>query len=286
MLPIVYQTLESIKSQSSGRGVSYWSLAATCGRKARLAQVYAEQYQDDLVETEDDKLSALKIGAYYHVLLQHWHEGRMPLDKIHDYDVMMNNPEFEEAYRLFLFYRSTYSHDSWGKVVATELLVPATDAGKQIVFDFFGEETTGRLDMLVELSQDDVDRINTELNLKLPAPGLYIIDHKTGARKNPRDYWEFTFGLQSILYQHIWNIENPDRQVQGMVFLKVVRHKKLTKDSICAFLATPYEGDEEVIRSLVRKGRRALDADEANPAACFTGYKPCFFFTNGMCDRK
>lgn len=283
----IFKTIQSMESSSSGRGISYWTLAATCGRKANLAARHQETFKAEMMASEDGKLNPLLVGIYYHALQQFYHDGRLPEGTVYDYSAELYNDEFIEAKRLFDFYRQNFNPWFWGQVLATELKVPQTPEGAEMMKAYFSDDTTGRLDMLVHMSENDMSHIGALFNIHLPGPGLYIIDHKTGGQKRTMDYWDFTHGAQAILYPFIWNKENPTRQVKGMIFVKIVRHIKLSMtNSIQPFVHQPQEGLEEVVRALVVRGKAQLEENRTNPAVCFSGFRPCGFYLNGQCDRR
>lgn len=283
----ILKTIESMRTTSSGRGVTYWSTAAKCGRKANLIEQNALRYQDSMTEPgEDGKVNRLTIGAHFATLMEMWQKRTLPDGTLRDYDEMTHSPELEEALRLFEFYRAQRARDYWGRVVAVELKIPTTPQGAQLMKEYFGDETTGRTDLLVEMSEADVARHESNHGLTLDGPGLYIIDQKTGGKHGAMDYWKYTFGDQGLLYQYIWNTENPDKQVKGMVFDRIVSHTKLTEKSFAAYVCKAQPGDEEIFRNLVQIGKRNVETNEANSAMCFDGFKPCYFFVSGQCPRK
>lgn len=292
----VYQSILSNPRGSSGRGMSYWGDAAQCGRLANLKEANKEPFAPSV---EGDDLNALSVGNMYHVLHEVGLRGQAQGEIWDQTDIQVTDPDFIEAVRLYRAYQRDWGDVTkrWGcKLLGVEVKIPSTEAGTAEAKALFGDLTTGRLDALVEF--DEVDTAYENTGLLLPGPGVYILDHKTAKSKQDRHQWEFQFGLQSITYMHIYNMEHPEAPMRGMIFDQIYKHKQISKypllskagdvkrdSSYEAFLAIPHEGEEKVIQSLVQLGRKNVQEDRTNPKHCFSSFKPCPMFTRGLCRR-
>lgn len=282
----VYRTIQSRPHGSSGRGMSHWITAAACGRKANLQEQHREKM--DLIRAqeakEDDGNDALSIGVYYHALMEMGLRGQLGTETWDQTDTALD-ANFLEAVRLYRGYRRAWGSplDRW----AAELI------GVEVVL---GEgERTGRADAVFNVLDPGKAYENT--GLLLPSPGIYIVDWKTGGAISDRDQWDFGFGVQSINYITLAKRMHPEWNIQGMIFDKIIRHKFLRKEvipsganrggaSFYAYLAKYQDGDEKIVDQLVSIGSRNTTLNLANPAACFSGAKPCPMFTLGLCERK
>ncbi len=292
----VYQTILSNPRGSSGRGMSYWGDAASCGRLANLKEKHKEN-QPAAVEGDDP--NALTVGNMYHVLHEVTLRGQAVGEIWDQTDTMVADPDFVEAVRLYRAYQRDWGDVTkrWGcKLLGVEVKIPSTPQGEAAARDLFGDITTGRLDALVEF--DEVDTAYENTGLLLPGPGIYILDHKAAKSRQERHQWEFQFGLQSVTYMHIYNMEHPEAPMRGMIFDQILKHKEISKypvlnkqgdvkrdSSYEAFLATPHEDEEKVIQALVQLGRKNVEENRTNPKHCFAGFKPCPMFTRGLCRR-
>jgi hypothetical protein len=295
----IYKTIQSSPGGSSGRGMSFWKQAAACGRAANLSELYKEVRE---VSTDPDQdPNALMVGVYYHALHEIQLRGQ-GLGEVWDQtDTTVEDPSWLEAVRLYRAYQKDWGSctNKWGAVlIGTEVKIPSTAAGETAVKDLFGDVTTGRMDALLYIPDSNLESIYERTGLLLPSGGHYILDHKTAKSRGDKHMWEYTFGLQSITYMHIYNMEHPTAPVQGMIFDQIYKHAQISKEplrskagdikrdsSYEAFLAVPNHGEEKVIQSLVQLGKKNVEEDRANPAHCFAGFKPCRFFTNGQCGR-
>ena len=136
-------------------------------------------------------------GVYYHLLQQWWHDGRISGGteiELRDDDTLWN-----EAVTLHGWYKETYGADYWGKVVGTEVQLPPEGKTEalQKVSEYFGVPPefapTARLDMLVETSEEAVERLANS-GVLLPGAGHYILDWKHGGAHWGDDAMKYTYG--------------------------------------------------------------------------------------------
>lgn len=280
----IYQ--EIVKSGGSGRGVSYWTVPAMCGRKRALMTDNPD------VDTIIDH-TALNTGIYYHVLKQWFYEGRIPEGTVLDMDPIQD-AEWGEAIRLFNWSASEYPKDYWGQVVAVELKMPINEEHAQKCIEWVGhDESTGACDLVVRMSDADVVRINADRNIELPGRGIYIVDHKTSAaRKGEADAKAYyTASMQCLKYMHMLGLAF-NEPIRGMVFDVLVKHKTLRRvpdgrngASVQTFLAEPRTEDARVVKAAIDYGMWQRDANKANPFACYDHGRECVFLSRGLCGR-
>jgi hypothetical protein len=274
------------KSGGSGRGVSYWAVAALCGRKAALAAQHPDI--DSFGES-----TALSVGSYYHALKEMWLTGQFAEDLIIDVEPTLDL-EWAEAVRLFAWHREMFPKGYWGQPVAVELKMPINDEHKAKVVDWIGhDESTGQCDLVVKMSAQDVARIQEDRSIELAGPGVYIIDHKTsGMRKSEMDARaSYTQSLQAKKYMFMLGLAF-NEPVQGMIFDVLVKHKQLRRydegrngASVQTFFTRPGQEDGRVVRAAIDFGKGARDRAEPNPFACFDYGRECVFLSKGICGR-
>lgn len=296
----LYQTIQSSQHGSSGRGMSFYEQAATCGRKANLSA----QHRDKLVQIraseaeEADGDDPLDIGTIYHQLMELGLRGQLDNEVWDQTDAAVSG-NFLEAVRLYRAYAKDWTSplEKWGaKLLGVEVAIPSTNAGKAAALALFGHVDTGRLDALIRVT--DPDGAFQRTGLELPGPGVYLLDHKTGGRVSERDTWQFQFGNQSINYMYLYNLDHPEDPARGIIFDKIIRHATIRKEpelsktgtikagkSYHHYLAQPLEDDIQAVKALIEKGAEEMRLDRANPSQCFSGFKPCYFFTAGICSR-
>lgn len=280
----VYQQIQ--RTGGSGRGVSYWSVPAMCGRKRRLMSDHRD------VDVIGDH-TALDTGIYYHALKEFWHNGKIPEDTVIDADPIQDM-EWGEALRLFNFYRENFGPRYWGAVVAVELQMPINEEHKQKVIDWIGhDESTGACDLVVKMNAEDVHRIETDREIELNGPGVYIIDHKTSStRKSDTDARaNYTNSMQCLKYMHMLSLAF-NEPIRGMVFDVLVKHKNLRRHtdgrnggSVQTFMAVPHLEDARIVKAAIAYGMHQREHNLANPFACYDHGRECVFLSKGLCGR-
>jgi hypothetical protein len=208
----LYSIAQDIKSSHSGRGNSWWEIGANCGYARELTNIHGG-------EDHSHKDWAIR-GVYLHLLQQWWHDGRVSEDteiELRDDDALWN-----EAVTLHSWFKQLYGQNFWGEVLGTEVQVPASDEDRTKVAQYFGVPEdyapTGRYDMLVRTSDEDVERMANS-GILLPGAGLYIVDWKHGGRHNFDDEMKYTYGPQPTLYMTLGSMLLSE-PVRGMIFVK------------------------------------------------------------------
>lgn len=281
---------------SSGRGISYWSDAALCGRRVRLKE---EHPKIELPIDDDDTPDALVVGATYHLLHELSIRGQLA-DETWDATDGALTASTVQALNLHRAWMRDWTslEAKWGaRALAVELAIPETDVGKQAALTLTGDVVTGRLDALIDVHDPDTAYANT--GLLLPGPGRYILDFKTAKNHSSQHAWVYSHGLQGINYLWLYNMEHPETPARGLIFDVIFKHAKPTKEaryastgrllqnsSYAAYLQDAHAEPEKVIRGLVQLGQRNLEGEGvANAEACFKGHHPCEFFRRGLCRR-
>lgn len=281
----IYQ--EALKSGGgSGRGVSYWSVPALCGRKRKLMTEHKD------VDPIEDR-TALNTGTYYHFLKEWWHKGKMPEDIVIDVDPVQDL-DWAEAVRLFTWHRDFFPRDYWGTIVSVEMKMPVNDAHKQRVIDWVGhDESTGACDLVVMMDAADVARISKDRDIELPGPGMYVIDHKTaGTRKTDTDAKaNYTESMQCLKYMHMLQLAVAP-PVRGMIFDVLIKHRQLRRypdgrngSSVQTFFAAPKQEDARIVKAAIDYGMHQRETNLANPFACYSYGRECVFLSRGLCGR-
>jgi hypothetical protein len=248
--------------------------AATCGRRAHL---------DAVVGGEEGFSEDRDVGTVGHALLARYHTGQdidIPRpDLAADWDI--SDPLYNilrEAWRMFDFYSGVVAPDGWGRVLAAEQLLVGQLPD--------GTRKTGQADLVVEIPQGAHD---TPVFLRTGLPlsgGVYLVDHKFKTRKDSNVHLRYAFDLQPKLYQYLYEKTTGVRPA-GFIINMLVRHKKLTPDSMVAILVDPPTDEEieQLTRFVNLAGRRRLEA-APNLAACFNYGRACPHLLSGACDRK
>lgn len=282
--------LGQAQSTASPRGLSYWSACARSGRSVRLSEQYGEGREAESADRAEKygnqgKCDPLVLGSMYHLLQQKDFTGQLE-GEVWDATLEGLTLEMLEALRLFRAYKEKWGSavQKWGFDAGTyssELMLPVTDAGKALVREVMGEDVTGQLDGVGYIS--DIAAVEARTGLILPGPGYFILDFKTAGQKNAGDEFKFAFGEQAMNYISLWNLENPDRQVRGMLFDQITRTKS---PGFHHFFSSALHADMDVVRNIVKIGKYNYDNNICNPVTCATAFGPCHWRKLGICDGK
>lgn len=292
----IQRIIGDTRQGGSSRGISYWSDAASCGRRVRLKE---EHPKVQLPIDDDDTPDALVVGSTYHLLHELGIRGQTTDETWDATDGALTASTIQALNLHRAWVRDWVSvEQKWGaRALATELAVPETDVGRQAALELTGDDVTGRLDALLDVHDPDVAYANT--GLLLPGPGRYILDFKTAKSHSPQHSWTYGHGLQGVNYLWLYNLEHPETPVRGLIFDVMFKHAKPSKDaryastgrllqnsSYAAYLQEANPNAEQVIRGLVQIGQRNLEGPGVpNADACFKGFSPCEFFRRGLCRR-
>lgn len=274
----------------SGLGMSHYSQASRCGRKARLSQ----ERNAHFASLDSSTLPATKnhfvIGSVMHKL----HElARTEHEHVLDYSEQFANLNVAEGVRLYRGWLRHWGLDFWGECIAVEAGLEDSET-----FEYGDCEdscgcndiipVTGAIDMVVEMDEAACERAKRR-GLEL-TPGRRIIDWKSA--DGPSDGSQYAGGLQALWYPHLWNLHNPERPVDGIIFdvvMKRSRRKDRTvlPEDFQAFYI-PY-GMESVdaLRGMVQQGHRNVVEDIPNRSECVSWRgEVCAFRLNGACNAE
>jgi hypothetical protein len=265
----------------SGKGVSYYRSGSLCPKRVLLdEQLRAEQG----TQTYGGKFAA-DVGTITHELLRLYHTGiNDVVIELGDYNL---SDEVAEAERLFRGYTKHFSANVWGQVLGAEVQCPANDAEKAKLASFFYQELTARFDMVVRMSQEDVECWHQAGFIDLPGPGVYIVDHKTMARKESNLQLDYQTSDQFLAYPAMWDLLHPEEPCLGMIANCLVRHKNITADSFAQYFV-PKATPEQLasFNEWLETAATHIRGGWANRGACLQGYMVCSHLTNGRCFRK
>lgn len=257
-----------------------------CGRKRKLMTDNPE------IDPISDH-TALDTGIYYHALKEFWLTGQVPDGVVIDADPVQDM-EWGEALRLFNWHRSEFPRDYWGEIVAVELKMPINEDHAKKVVEWIGhDESTGACDLVVKMSEADVERIQVDREVELNGPGIYIVDHKTSAsRKSDTDARaSYLSSMQCLKYMHMLSLAF-NEPIRGMVFDVLVKHKSLRRcsdgrngSSVQTFVAVPKAEDANIVKAAIAYGMHQREHNLANPFACFDHGRECVFLSRGLCGR-
>lgn len=281
----------------SGTGMSYYSLAAQCGRKARLnAEKYA-RFRDKGIALPPTK-NAFIIGSVYHKLHELARRTGHDIPTL-DLNERWQNPNVAEGVRLYKGWLRTFGKDFWGRCLGVEVhLVDSTTfecqcgphSGDIPTYDCQGSPdtipVTAALDMLVEMDDAACERAKRR-GLEL-TPGRYIVDHKTS--DGPSTGVAYAEGIQALWYCSVYNLQNPHAPVNGIIFDCVNKRSRrkdrtvLPEDFQAHLVTCGLEG-VDALRGMVQQGHENVVANRPNRAMCVDWMgNVCPFRMSGECD--
>jgi hypothetical protein len=276
--------LAAVNSTGSGRGMSFLTMAAACGKKAWLTEERDRARAETLEEATYDpyKPAAFIVGGVYHRLHEMWRQNQLD-----DRPLALETEDISVhlGAKLFEAYRSTWPMHLWGRPIAIEKVIDAKVDGVTV---------NAKPDLVVELGPAEVARASERCGTEIH-PGRYIVDLKTEARVYDDMY--YTGGLQALWYPVAWNQVHPEEPVDGIIFDIVRKPNARAKDQTISLdnyraIYTPlYLNDTADLVGLVQQAEvnleRARETGRGNRAECvrfgFGGADVCPFFA-GMCD--
>lgn len=282
----IYQKIQ--RGTASGRGVSWWSLTTSCGKRRALTDQLVQ-----IAEAAETNVQEKKLGTYFHGLKDFWLKGSLPDGLAIDLGPVQEQ-EWAEALRLFNFHRDHFPREYWGEYVGSEVKLPVNDDHKAKIASFFGhDEITGAVDAIFMLSAPDVARLEALRGIRLNGPGLYFVDWKTtAARKTPQAAEQYyTESMQALTYPVLWNLAGGE-ECKGMIFDVLVKHEELRVAdvsprklaSVQTFFA-PYRPENMlIVKNGIDIAKERRDAARADPFGCYINGK-CPFIQSGHCGR-
>jgi hypothetical protein len=269
--------LQSLPEGSSGTGISFYSQAAKCSRKLHL---------DKQAEASQAGNFRPDVGKIFHALCEIYFSTGHSNIAVELSDVNLGEAP-DEARRLFSAYAERFSPQDFSRVVATELLLPASPEQEGLVASAVGVSPfTCRLDMVVEVDARSVDILYKKRGIIIPEPGIYLWDFKTKGQKGSNDEVVYRYSPQFIAYQIVWNTLNPGMPAKGMIADVIVGHKKLTDNSFYSVLVPPPTNEFAAgLRRWLAYAQKQASNDEPNWLACFDFGRACPHLLSGACNR-
>lgn len=277
----LYTAAQNAVKGHSGRGRSYWEVAANCGYQRYLTDLRKH------VEAGEEPDWARR-GVYYHFLQEQWHRG-----SLHGaIELFPSDTCWKEAVTLFDWYRRTYTTTTFGTPVGIEEQFPVTDEDKQRVAEWFGIPPeycpTARFDMRTNISESQVIELATNHGILLPGAGTYVIDFKHGGAHFGDDAVKFSVGPQAILYMTMAQ-KFIDSSCRGVIFNKVSMTREkgaltLKPTSFRTYTTAFRPEYAGRARSMIRYAYQSLISKSKNGFVC--GDCPFYKETNvhGPCD--
>lgn len=276
------------KSKASESGCSFYGKAALCGMQSHLSERYPYEEPDHegptLTATGKPKVNGKKCGAYFHAMQERWRIRDLPADigsNYVDYD-------YEVALNSFLRYQIHFDQNrhNLGRVRSVEKTLPENDEQRERILEFTGGyPLTARMDLVTDISNEDVHHIAIQRQLSIPGPGPYIVDYKLIASISSITMWQYSYDFQQLAYPVIWNICFPDNPVRGMLTEAMARVQKPEARHFGLYLAYADKDAAKIVRDSVRNAAERRKIGAANPSVCIGKYGPCYFLTNGVCPR-
>ena len=268
------------KSTSSGRGPSYWDVAANCGER---------RYLTDLHKYVDEPRDELRLGTYVHALLDARHKGILENSVIDLSEIQ--DEVWIDALKMNTFIQEYFPEEYFGRSVASEFrLEPPKEA---LVKAFGHDEVSGQVDRLVMISEADIMRFFQKFGVGLPGPGLYILDWKTaGSRASEKKArGSYLESIQSKVYPLLLNLYGGE-PCMGMIFMLFINHAEMRfqdegpkKQASCQMFFAQHtaQRDAEAIAA-VNFAKMMRDQRIKNPYACidYQGTE-CYFRSQGIC---
>jgi len=267
-----------IKLGGSGRGISYYSTAARCPRRAKL---------DGQNKGSSSGYDA-KVGTIDHGILELFYDGKLDPAILRDPNLFLQVPEDfvdakDEALRLAQAYFRKYPElDFWGTPIGVEIQLP-TEGMKQAVNEFFLVDLTARLDLATRVNEAQLERIAERTGLRLPGPGVYIVDHKFRTRRDSYIGETYLLSAAFTAYPAMWNLHYPDDQCVGMIANVTVANKEVVFQQ--ALVSPPDENALRGLQNWLIGANELAGTDFPNWTSCRDFNRTCGHFTSGACSR-
>lgn len=277
----ILTTYQSANKGGSGRGNSFYSNAAGCGRRAVLQEAQRDVQAEYGPADADNPLA---VGTAYH--LMHQVGAEIAPDMVLDMRDSRIDGAFVEGLRLYRGWQELWGsvERKYGEHLGSEV---------EVACEIDGNPYTGKIDCVVRI--DDLEGVRLRTGLQLPEPGVYLLDWKSAKGTSSYHPWQFTQGTQARGYLMMY----PD--AKGMIFdvlnkVQTFRHEPLmSKDGKKVMAGKSYshywqprrDDDKEIITALVKAGHYNFENNVAIPtdSNCLTHFAgPCPFLLSGACN--
>lgn len=279
---LIQKLNDALNSESSGRGISYYTKGVICPKFVQLGQKYG-----DVQDTRENDTSKLDIGLIFHKLQELYHSGELGTLTIEDRDVN-TTLAIQAGLKLFLFYRAHFDPNFWGVPYAVE------QAYKDVGAMWGVKEFTFRPDLVVRVSIEDSVRISARYPHIIMDPGLWIIDWKTASAKDVRAKEKYENSVQFAAYCATLQSLLPDEDIRGLLAVRVINHKEPTlfdkynePHSVQPFAVRAPDAQRiEEVRSWLQWAEKEIATGEPRLHNCVTYTGICPFLQQGLCDRR
>jgi hypothetical protein len=265
-------------------GISTYSQLLSCPKSVYLKKLYKQEPSEAKF---DDSNEGNRIGRYFHALAANYH-GQEKSPYWHMPTILSDEVSADEKLegeRLMQAYTQVIKPDTYGEVIAVEYTLPESAAHIEAVKDAGLWPLTGQLDMVVRTNEEQADALTDNFELDI-WPGIWNVDYKTTARNTEIRKLSILEGMQFIGYPMLWDICNPYIPIEGTIVVHLYRY---TKKVEIGFDVIPYPNahKQRIFREWLKTAQDIVDqrAWRANPASCFSGFKPCALYTAGLCNR-
>jgi hypothetical protein len=285
------RTVVDLRSTGSPSGMTVTLEGATCERRAWYAAQEVKPEVPRLYAESEGKPEKLLVGSGVHGVLAEWYAGKSVVNPIFTWygeDIELSHPaSCAEIRRLWEWYSSTHKPTEFGKVLAIEVGFAFPPDG-----DFL-PGFTGNLDLIVECSAADVERLMLLYGLELPGPGVYAVDHKTAAQASEKAQQEYDLRPQFPGY--IVGAEELNFPLKGLIVNRIMK-TKVRKDGTGGpkrelyFVAPPDAHGVNMLTSLVKRRNAMLRIQDeslvqTNPDSCMGKFGDICKFLNKPCRR-
>ena len=265
-----------IKIGGSGTGISYYSTASRCSRRARLDKEYGSPSSEDS-----------RTGTVGHALLDLFYTNKLTAALLDDPNLHIQVPEefqeeVPEAIRLTKAYLKKFpERDFWGEVLGTEVGFP--EGGQEdLIKAFFMVPLTARLDLVTRVDAAQSARIKERTGLDVPL-GVIIVDHKFRTRRDSYVQDTYDLSAQFAAYPPLWDIHHPDEPCQGMVANSVIGNKEPAFQH--CYVRPPDAVKLTGLRNWLIGAEALAGTDFPNWTSCKDFNRTCAHYSAGRCDR-
>jgi hypothetical protein len=275
----------------SPTGLSYYTGWSVCPRKATLNEEAREA-----AEITSSNNSATTIGWLMHAYLETYYDTNIHPDweKLELFDAKGEPSPVDEdihgdVLRYFNAYKARFAPDELGEVLGLEIEYPDkrlppnlyNSQENRIAETMLVNPFSTRIDIAVDIDTTTAQGMQKTRSINIE-PGIYIVDHKTAARRLKTEQEKWDNSMQMAAMFHIWNALNPDKPARGVLINSIY---KLKMPDFRTFVTYPSEESLKKVQSFligVVAMKNALP-DWPNNNACMQWGRMCYWGEIGRC---
>lgn len=189
-----------------------------------------------------------------------------------------------EACRVWGQYKEKFRPDEWGEILAIEEVIDSPE-----VADLLGvPKYTTKADVVCRLGERECSNFRDHFKCKFDIePGVYGVDHKF-LKSTPSNLgYKYPNSLQFVGYQLAWNLTHPEQPLSGWITNITIKTKETKHFRM--FIPPPNAGEIKALRNNLRYWNFIKEnyptQTNAQEDYCFGFIEPCYWWTNGICDR-